>query len=262
MKNKTKSQQFADITPTIEETLVQHPYFHYLSKHAKTIGYAAILITALLFLIYRFSASRSDEQKLDYMRAYREFRIVEGNGGTDSQNTENQQQALNNLSAILERRPSLQAKYDGQLAQRLLILDMPDDALPFAKRVMTRTNGELPLFHRFSQTSLQIAQGKVEEALEQAKALRDVMLESEETKAFSNTLFAFNLIRIASLEQKIGSPQAERVAWEELLAYQDIAPKAFQQISESLNLGSMSLEQYIDYRLMETAKEKKLQIDH
>src|SRR5580700_10398436 len=120
-----------------------------------------------------------------------------------------------------------------------------------------------PYYARFSQNTLTISQGKYAQALEEAKSLKtdlekdDAFWEGRDKFVRSGTiLYAYNLLRIATLEKELGSKEGELKAWEELVQHAGwkgepvnmkmYDPDAYALLKQNFSQGDVSLLDYIE----------------
>lgn len=200
-------------------------------EHGKQLGYGAFAIAALLFLLLswskRFSGSSSD-----YLKAEVAF-------STWAAQDKHDLALFKEVNDPLKRHPELAAKFGTLIAQRLLALGEAKLAQDYAQAALQRTKALLCPHHAlFSQNTLLISQGRLQEALQGAYALKEKMAGDA-----SNTLFAYNLLRIAALERETGAFDKEMAAWEEVLNC-----GAFAQLSGNFQSGDVSLSDYIKQR--------------
>ncbi|MBI3508512.1 MAG: hypothetical protein HY069_02595 [Chlamydiia bacterium] len=119
------------------------------------------------------------------------------------------------LQVALYQVPQMQSRYDAVIAQTLL--DRSKDAkqaIPLALKSLSILQEEAPFHASYARTSLFIEQGSYQEALQKAVLLKGEMEKAPDMKEC--VLYAYNLIRIASLQQKLGNHPGEKAAWEEL----------------------------------------------
>jgi hypothetical protein len=234
----------------------------WIAEHSKTIllSFATLIVTAfcLFQLVGRFSAGN----KSDYHEVHRAYKAWA------SQDTQDQK-LFKNLEKPLNHHPELQAKFGNQIAQRLLSLGDVNKANVYAKSALARSqNLTTPYYSRFAKNTLMISQGKFAEALEEAKCLKtdlekdDVFWESRDKVIRSGTiLYAYNLVRIASLERQLGSKEGELKAWDELVqnaGWKDLPanlkvydPDAYSLLEQNFTQGDISLLDYIEQRKKE-----------
>lgn len=168
------------------------------------------------------------------------------------------------LIRFLESHPRLAQSYQAIIGQTLLLTRQTDKALPYCQHALERVP---PSHYRhFAQTSLAIAQKKWQQALEEACSLKEALLQdtsfwqdAQGGNRFGSALFAFNLLRIALLEQQLGNREGERVAWAELKKFSSwdggedlpkpvIAKSGFVLLSSTFRVGQLSLLDYIKMR--------------
>jgi hypothetical protein len=123
----------------------------------------------------------------------------------------------------LRKVPSLEAKYDAVIAQKLINGGKGADALGLAQRSLLRAKDEAPYHSAFAETTLLIEQAHYQEALEMAVGLKEQMVRECDVARFSGEnlvggafLYVHNLLRIACLQQELKNGPGEKAAWEEL----------------------------------------------
>lgn len=241
----------------------QDTLIDWFSRYGKYAAYFFLTLIALLIVVFKLSNTSTSRAEVDYLQASQEFSSFENADIQKDPSASNE--ALNKLSSILSSRSELHAAYDGAIAQILLNRDQVSEAKPFALATLKRTKpNNLPLYSDFATSTLLISEKKYQEALDQAQALNTKMLDeiakipSENDRSFGDMLFAFNLLRIATLQQQVGNNNAELQAWQEWKRYagldkvskepKKISPQAFRLIIQQLAIGSISLPDYIAYR--------------
>ena len=115
---------------------------------------------------------------------------------------------------------------------------------------------------QFSQNTLSISHGQLTEALQRAYELKKDMVEDEvfwkDQDAMTRTgaaLYAYNLLRIASLERELGSKEGELAAWEELMRsagwggyppqHKTFDAETYHMLAQNFQNGEVSLVEYI-----------------
>ena len=201
--------------------LMDLPAMQWLKDHKKQISYGALLFCIFLIFIYRLIASQTAKAEANYLAMANAASIV----SNPDASSEKRAVALTDLRKLLEDSPNLQAKYDGLIAQQLLLEKKIDEATPYINQTLSRVKGEdSPYYIDFSKTSVTLAGGKKEEALKEAYLLRDKMLQvkpEDSSTQFGGVLYAFNLIRIALLEKDFQNKELEQKAWQELQQMSD-----------------------------------------
>jgi len=159
------------------------------------------------------------------------------------------------LREAFRKIPSIRAKYEACIAQRLLDVKKIDEALEMASRSLERVKGETPFHAAFAQTSLLIARGAYQEALENAVALKEEIGTVFGIKDLTGSqliggsvLYAHNLVRIACLQQELKNRPGERAAWEELESFLGAGTPVAHLILKSFSEKQLDLSQYIAER--------------
>lgn len=204
------------------------------------LGFGVIL-GALLFYISAYTESYKSEA--DYFKAATAYTTF----SSSSSSSEEREAALTTLKNILSSKPELHAAYDGLIAQTLINRGYTSEALPFANLALSRTKkNNLPLFTQFAETTLRINDKKFEQALTETDSLlKQLTIEKENA---NQTLHAFTLLRLAMLNQKIGTPQAELQSWQAWDAFRKQFPGAYQRISGQLESVKILLTDYAESR--------------
>lgn len=228
------------------EELMENSLVEWLSTYKKFIIGGALVLLAVLILAYRWISTQTLKDERDFFSAQIDFnRFQEKALKADEQGSF--ANSLNQLSTLMQRHPELQAKYDGPVAQTLIVVQQAEQARPFAERLFERTKDEpVHLFRQYADTSLLISAGQYQEALSQAQALKQVM-DQQTNDLQADTLYIFNLIRLATLHQQLGQTQEEWQAWENLERYSknlDALVTVYQLFRE----GDFSLNKYIEER--------------
>jgi len=173
---------------------------------------------------------------------------------------------LSKLEASLKKDPFLRAKLGQSLAQKFLAVGDIQKAHHYAKAAFQRTHDlNSSYYARFANNTFAIVNHDYKEALREAKQLKTDL---EQDLAFwdrkdkflksGSILYAYNLIRIASLERALGSQEGELVAWNEFVqnAGWEGAPKnpqiydqeAYSLVASNFNRGEVSLLDFIKER--------------
>ncbi len=172
---------------------------------------------------------------------------------------------LSKLDKPLRNNAELQGKYDALIVQKLIEKHSDDSLDPYVSRVFKRVGGQSGYYEDFSKTTLLINNKEFAAALSHAKALKEQMekdlsfWETQETESpYGSFLYAYNLLRIASLEYVAGSPQSELKAIEELQknagwGFTPIQakwnnPESYSLLEESFREQSISLSDYLKHR--------------
>lgn len=231
----------------------------WISENSKTILLSFITLIVLSFTLFQFMGRSPLSKKSDYWEVHKAFNAWSAQEGHD-------QKMLKSLEGPLSHYPELEAKFGAHIAQRLLYFGDVKKADRYAKAALNRV-GDLmsPYYERFSRNSLLITQGQFAPALEEAKRLKselendDAFWERRDKIVRSGTiLYAYNLLRIASLERQLGSKEGELKAWEELVNnagwngsprnVKTYDPQAYELLAQNFKQGDVSLLDYIEQR--------------
>lgn len=245
------------------ERLRQHPAFDWIVVYGRYLILGAILLIAALLLIYRTSDQYSATAETDFASAAQAFAYFQREISQGANKEVVEGKTFQELQQILQRRPELHSKYDAPLAQLLLLVGDTDLAEKYAQFALARTSANgLPDYRGYSQTTLAIAQNKLNEALVQSHQLKQRMLEQAsiqmESHNFGDLLYGYNLLRLALLHQQQGNRTEELALWRELKAYarwsqsdpasQILAPMEFLQLLAMMSEGNANLQSYIEQR--------------
>lgn len=243
---------------------VENRFQEFIIEYGRKVLYLILGLIILFLLMYRLSSGSKAGALTDYLNADKDFSSFQGSSLTEAL-AENG--PLTNLKEILNRRPELNAKFDGLIAQELLIKEDPNNAGLFADKAFQRVSKDhLPYYIDYSRATLLVSQNRLQEALEKSKDLKQQMLSQTQEKLpqFGEVLYLFNLMRIAFLEQQVGTPQQELAAWKEVLNHKELienskrdqkeAQQLLQILTNHFQEGNASLNNYIKER------EKKIEI--
>jgi hypothetical protein len=229
-----------------EIIVVKQGWVDWLQEHGKTLLYVVLGVILVLFAAFHWMARSKGSAYGDYVSAHSTYLSWASGAKQD-------EPLLNKLKGLLDRHPELHAKYDPLIAQRLLTEN--DSAL--ALNTLKRIGKEAPYFAQFAHASLLISQGSFSAALEEAQRLKqalevDDLFWEKQSQAVrhGSSLYAFNLLRIAMLEQKVGTADGERLAWEELEKKEGKTyhPEAMFLLEQAFREQDLSLKDYIAYR--------------
>ncbi len=169
------------------------------------------------------------------------------------------------LQKILKQHPELHPKYDGRIAQKLLLTSQQGLALSFSKAAQKRVGSFSPYYLQFSNCSLLIGEKKFEEALSQSQALK-VALDHDanfwkkrsELVQHGAVLYGYNLLRIAFLQQVLENVPGEIEAWNDFKkeagwleigdSLRRLDPESVQLIGQNFHKNEISLKDFIQYR--------------
>lgn len=251
------SNEIKPLKPSFFDFLEQSFITEWFSKNGKTVLYGVISAIALLLIVYNFSDRSSIKAEQSYLQAANNFSLFMRSNPAQTL------ESLEKVKADIIAHPELHAAYDAAIAQTLLNRNFVSESMPFAESTLTRIqNEELPFYTDFAKTTLTIAQEQFRQALDQSLALQTQMVEllknEVQRPSFGMELFAFNLIRIAMLYQKLGDSEAELRTWGELKQYAGLSHRSsdllkidvqpFHFIIQKMAVGTLSLPDYISFR--------------
>lgn len=251
--------------PSWSDTLEEHPVIQWAVANGKTLLYVFLGIVLGSILIFRFVSGGSAVSEADFLNAEKEYLLLAA-PSAEGNDAGGQATALNALSRIMAAHPELHAKYDGLVAEILLINGENAKAREYATSAIKRTAPENdPFYTSYAQTTLEIADGKYEEALKAALSLKDQMTtqglalqDTPEKIQFSTLLYSFNLLRIGMLQQQLALHADELKTWDEwkglmrkseegsLPNYLD--SQLFMSFNHLLSEGNTSFANYIEAR--------------
>ncbi len=242
-----------DINSNLASFLGENQAIRWVSENGKL--FVGAIFGCILAAFLGASLLGHKNQEKDYRQAEQNY--LEFQKETDANL---QQVALDKLNAILKSYPNLQARYGGLIGQILLNRHHLTQALPYIEQTLKRTEQDhLSFYAAYAQTTLTLCQEKFSQALEEAKSLRDRMINfpvKEESKQFGDYLYLFNLMRIALVYQQMQNNGEELQAWQIFKqapvqtshqAYV-LQPDSFEYFIKQLQDGSSSLLDYIQNR--------------
>jgi len=163
------------------------------------------------------------------------------------------------LQKLIKKHPELQAYYDAQIGQNFLALRDSEEAGPYVDRTLMRT--KQPYYSDYALTSLKVSGREYVEALREARKLKKKLLKDEtfwENRADDSSLFAFNLMRIATLCEELGDEKGELEAWREIKQYggwlegapidEKIGQAGFKRLLSHFTVQETTLLDYIQAR--------------
>jgi len=198
----------------------------WLKERIALIAGCALALTMLIVWMV------SHRSAADYRTAESIFNRWNGSSGKE----------LVQLSKLLKQHPELHAKYDGRIAQKLLLCSEKGLAASFSQPIFKRVEPIFPYYTEFSRCSLLIGESRFQEALTSAQQLQHKLTAAQSCKVLSG----YNLLRIAILYKAIGTnPQDELVAWRAFERTQD--PDTYQLICQHFQKSDVSLKEFIQH---------------
>jgi hypothetical protein len=220
-----------------------YPIVDWLSNRKKIFLWAGIILFASLILASRYVTMRTINAENDFFHAQKVFNQFQQ--ATPSQDSISSSD-LEQLVAIMQRHPELKPRYEGPLAQTILITGNVPQAKAFIDDIFKRTQSDHLQFYRdYTQGALLISEGRYTDALQQTQLLQSTLDELNERAP--PILYVFNLIRLAMLYQQTGQPKEELQTWEQL-QNQPQRLEAVLAANQIFKVGQASLNQYIEER--------------
>lgn len=240
------------------EKLQDHPFFYWSVLHWRGFFYVFLLIIALATVGLSFSSRRATQAESSYLLAENYLHILQKNIPDETLNPSSTAEGtLTKLEKIIQDYPELHPKYDGAIAQFLLLKNEEKKASALTKNILERVQpDQLPSYAHFTEISLLISEGQYEEALHQSEILQKTFLDLESSKhSFNYLFFAYNLLRIALLHKQMGHKEEELAAWKKWEKYsiadeenKQAVTQYFMILKEFFKEGNFSLDQYIKER--------------
>ncbi|MCB1118165.1 MAG: hypothetical protein KDK50_06265 [Chlamydiia bacterium] len=155
------------------------------------------------------------------------------------------QSKLPELERIMSFHPELHAKYDHAIASHLIASGQGAEAKQYAQASLNRAEFASKWHRSFANTSLTIADGDLQTALAEAKALKDEM-SSGDIEHFK-LVYGFNLMRIVALEKELDHKEAQKKAALELQQFvsQHQNEPEVEPLTSHFQSGKVSLSDYL-----------------
>ncbi len=238
-KQKTAADAAVHPKPSIFD---EHQIREFLHRYGSTILYAGLGLAFAIAIFFQLTRTTEAGSLKDYIRAdYTYSQFVKAPADESAA-------ALEPLQKLMDRHPDLRQKYEGKVAQTLIGKDQVSAAQIYIDDSLTRLEKEnLPVYHDYTETTLLIASGNYEDAYEHASALHSRLADMFETPE-NEAIYAFNYLRLASLQQQLGLKAEEQSSWKQILAYGE-GDNAFGQMLSHIREGRLTLKSYINNRL-------------
>lgn len=238
----------------------------FITLHGSSLLWSMVGFAFLLLVGYVITSGSQTKNQADFSQAESQFTVYTQSLLDPKADSTKAKEALLSLQSLIASHPELHQKYDGPLAQLVLIEGNPTVALSYEKDLLARTlenanNPFLKPYADYSRTSLLIAQGEFSTALQKALELQVILGASNSTH--TQTLQLFNEVRIAMLYQQLGSASDELKAWGDvkqatgwndrrLMSMQSFFSPSMMVLSH-FHEGKISLLNYIEVREKELA---------
>ncbi len=188
--------------------------------------FAMFILFCLILSFFYFRSSKTKNQSTHYIQSSLDsWQQLEAEGN------------LEKLTKMASQYPFLQTQLDARLAQECLNHKQIEAVKTLESRIEKRLSPHIPFLFEFNKISILIAQGSYQEALQKSYVLL-TKLDQQRLR----TLYAFELLRIAALEEKIGNEVGFKNARDQFTSF-------VSQVSESLEfkLGKLSLVDFISH---------------
>lgn len=233
----TDSMHFQDSSPTSD---IMEKIFN----NKQIILGSIVSLLLILLIAYRFLSTENSHKEVDFIKAQNTFNAFQQEISTNGSASK---ESLEELTALMKRLPDLQAKYDGSIAQSLLISGQIAEAKPYIESIFQRTAAEhLSLYKDFTAISYASASKNYEQALDLSLKLNQALLNSPSLNE-NSVLYTLNLIRTAALYEQLGKNEEELATWN--LVEKELKESDTGSIlATALQTGKTSLKQFIDGR--------------
>lgn len=239
-----------DKSVSVNQSLLEdHPIFDWFEKNSRKILIIGLVSLSLLFLLYRYSSNKNSQAEQDYFQASNAAVLLKTPGKTEG--------ALIDLQAILTRHPELHPRYDGMIAEELLVSGNLIQAKEYAQKEFDRIQLLLSSsFLNFSKNTFLIAENQKSSALKNAQELKQKMtseLATGSVKHFASLLYLFNLVRIANLQQELNMNKEAYASWEEFFQISKgktelpISSQDFNKFVKHFEIQGVSLIDYVTH---------------
>lgn len=238
----------------LSNQLADHPAVQWIYQNGKWIGFSVLGLVILLLAGYRLNNYSQSQAERDYIEAENTWSALSTSALPASEDQANE---IRKLKQLMAKHKDLSSKYDALLAQYLIYSNNPDEALPLAEKAIKRTLKENnPYYSAYAQTSLAILQKHDERALTEAQSLEEKMRPllgtSEAQREFGSVLYFYNLLRIASLQQRLGQSSEELATWDKAEDFLN-QPSMWERNEKEVMLnnfaeGNSRLSDFIEHR--------------
>lgn len=245
MSAKTKQK---DVDASLKEDWIDSirdsDFFNKLIEQRRNLPYIFLVMVLVIGISFKFMSGRSQRAESNFLLAENyKAKIIRSITAPNGISTE--LNALNDLDKINQNYPELQPKYDGMMGQLYLINGDLSYSEKINQRVTQRTGNDQYLNqHDLTKTTYNIAKGNYKEALAEAKALQGKLSADEKTT------LAYNVLRMAMLQQELGDVAAEREIWDlwKTLSQQPNNSESFALVADRFKEGDFTLTEYINER--------------
>lgn len=217
---------------------IESPFIRWIADYGIYLLIGLIVLLLSFLIIHRIIFMASTPSDIAYIEASQNFAVFEQTLENPA-NKDRQATVILTLERIMREHPSLQARYDGLLAEGLFIQGESTEAIPFAERTLDRVKvDQFSLYSAYASNTVLIEADKIEEALEKTKTLQDSLINPENTP----TLFVLNSLRLIFLNQMMGEQEAAKIQWK--LLKELAANEKIQTILSKFTIGNYTLTDY------------------
>ena len=212
----------------------------WLTLHGKKIVWAFSALLLILFLLFRLYSGNQAKAEKDFLEASKLApQLFEPKKAAE---------AVEKLQTFIQRYPSLQAEYDGVMAQSYLNQGEASKAAPLIERSLDRIQSDnLKPYLLNATIALAISEGMLAESYPEALALKE-NLNNKGASKDKGVLYYFNLLRLGTLEHALGKKEAEKKTWEEFIGASKEPTASFQKFLESIDIPGASVVTFIQER--------------
>ena len=205
----------------------------WLLRHKRLLSTIFTLIITFLGLLFYYFQREKREAFNQYMEAAMSYRTWEKSHFKDHT-------SLEKLLLLMDQRPDIAASCEGKIAQ----IEGGERLAFFQQKVLERSRelwDRFPYHLEYAMVSQLIETKKESDALISAIELKQKLRTASQE---GSRLYAFNLLRIAVLEKRVGSMENEVIALRELKELE-----AYSILSDHFFRQGLSLEDYILSRI-------------
>jgi len=227
-------------------------------NYKKLLKYLVPVFFLVLFVTLRVSLAKG-KAETDFLSAQLAYNAWDEGEGLDTV-------FLTNLKTYMKKHPELGQRYEKPMLQRLIAHGESKLSLPMIEKALTKVIEKPSYYDRFGQASLLVANGHLDKALLESEQLKNDLIydrefwETNKKPYRGSFLFAFNLLRIAMLNQSLAKNSEEYAAWREFKCYarwengevalapETLDKRAFLALEKHFNDHGITLKDYIHYR--------------
>ncbi len=207
----------------------------FFSSYKRRIVYLSLALVLIFALSFRFWEGNKEKAQQAFLQAKEiEQEILHGNNEIFAS-------SVSALQSLVDATPNLKEEYSGRLAQaKLLEGKVPE--LPRKQRSLRQKTKAAP-YKTFTEVSLLVAQGKLQEAASASEELAEQLSEQPHS-----TLALYNAARLGFLYQSLNQEDKEVKQWKKLQALVRKAPLE-NKINKVFSKGNLSFNNYVNKRL-------------